>query len=95
MNEIKRTEANESKIIYEMKATGNFADVKIEICAESGGYGCLYDITLPRMAIKGSCWSGDSKDPEMGDVLHVLNHIFKEFNCSERIVNNLKSVSVL
>jgi len=41
----------------------------------------LFHILLPVMAIDCSPgWEGSREHPEMNDVLHVLNQIFRDFN---------------
>lgn len=96
MNKIRKTVfSTKEKIVYEMKATKNFADVSIEVFTEGGGHGCLFSIKLPPMSIDGGCFSGSFEHPEKRDVFHVLNHIFKEFNCNERVICGLNCVSVI
>lgn len=60
--------------------------MKIVVDAEVGGHGCLFGIKMPKFSVEGGCFSGSKKLPEMSEVLHVLNRIFKDYHCQERVV---------
>ena len=80
-NEIKKVEDDfNDRIIYKMKSSGKFSDVEIVVDAECSGHGCLFGITLPPMSVEGACWRGSTNNPNLIDVLHVLNQILKDFN---------------
>lgn len=89
--QIEKSKKEQEVFFYKMKSTNpEFKDVKIKVLAEDGGHRCLFGIILPRMSIKGMCWSGSTKFPLMEDVFFVLNHILRKYNCSERVVTKRK-----
>lgn len=87
MNSIEKLITSLDKLEYKMKSPSGFADVSVEVRAETdSGHGCLYEISVPKFSIDGFCWNGDRENPEMHEVMYVLNRIFEDFNCKVRVV---------
>ncbi len=75
-----------------MDSSGRFKDVELKVGAEVGGHGCLFDITLPTMSVNSTFHSGIATNPSVGDVMTVLNQVFRDYNMSFRIVKNFKQI---
>ena len=88
MQEITKTEVDDG-YIYSMPSSCGFGDVVIEVEAEVGGHGCLFGIKLPVISIDSSFHSGNSANPELNDVMHVLNRVFTDYHCQHRVTTGM------
>lgn len=74
----------EQKVEYRMSSSVGHVDVVVMIDAEIGGHGTLHQINLPP-AISSRSFGGQDK-PEIREVMHVLNRIFKDYHCGLSII---------
>ena len=72
---------------YSMESETGHADVVIEVDAEVGGHGCLFGMKLPEFSVEGGSHGGPKSRPNMDEVMHVLNRIFKDFNVDMRVTS--------
>lgn len=99
MNEITKTDVwQDGNILttYHMKGHDNYGDVNIEVYHEDGGHGCLWGINVPKMTSnQGYVSPGSICNPQINDVLHVLNQVLIDFNCRGRIVEGYSSLKLM
>lgn len=81
--------------IYRMASSCGHGKVEIHVESEVNGHGCLFGIKIPPFSVKGAGWEGNRELPEKDEVFHVLNYIFKDFNCSERVVEGFNEIKEL